>query len=67
MMPVLVNLAIWAQVGGPRVRGEAQRRIYALDKTGVDEVARWIENVQAFWAPKLDALEAALLEDNCHE
>ncbi|MFO1013514.1 MAG: metalloregulator ArsR/SmtB family transcription factor [Caulobacteraceae bacterium] len=49
------------------VRGEAQRRIYALDKTGVDEVARWIENVQAFWAPKLDALEAALLEDNCHE
>lgn len=43
-----------------RVRAEAQRRIYELDREGLDEVARWVEEVRRFWDGKLDALEAAL-------
>jgi DNA-binding transcriptional ArsR family regulator len=46
-----------------RVRAEAQRRIYELDSTGLDEVADWLARVRAFWNPKLDALEARLKEE----
>jgi len=43
-----------------RVRAEAQRRIYELDWTGVDEVTQWIARVRRFWEPRLDLLEAQL-------
>ena len=43
-----------------RVHAEKQRRIYALDPEGVDEVAQWVARIRAFWNPRLDALEAAL-------
>jgi|SRR5579863_4002886 DNA-binding transcriptional ArsR family regulator len=42
------------------VRADKQKRIYALDPEGVAEVAEWVERIKAFWAPRLDALEAAL-------
>jgi DNA-binding transcriptional ArsR family regulator len=42
------------------VKAEKQKRIYALDRQGVDDVAAWIEGVRAFWNPRLDALETAL-------
>ena len=43
-----------------RVRADAQRRIYALDRQGVEEVAAWAQSIRDFWSPRLDALEAAL-------
>ncbi len=43
-----------------RVRPEKQKRIYELDQAGIGEVAAWVEQVRAFWNPRLDALEAAL-------
>lgn len=43
-----------------RVRAEAQRRIYELDKAGVDELAKWVTGLRLFWSDNLDALEAAL-------
>lgn len=43
-----------------KVRVDAQRRIYSLDPTGFDELGDWLERVRSFWAPRLDALEAAL-------
>lgn len=43
-----------------RVRAEAQRRIYELDREGVEDLATWIEELRAFWGGKFDALEAAL-------
>jgi DNA-binding transcriptional ArsR family regulator len=43
-----------------RVRAEKQRRIYELDPEGVEEVSAWIEQIRAFWGPRLDALEAQL-------
>lgn len=43
-----------------RVRVDAQRRIYALDATGLDAVEDWLAGVRRFWNPKLDALETEL-------
>jgi DNA-binding transcriptional ArsR family regulator len=43
-----------------RVRPEKQKRFYELDPQGVGDVANWIQELQRFWANKLDALEAEL-------
>jgi DNA-binding transcriptional ArsR family regulator len=42
------------------VRADKQKRIYSLDPEGVREVSAWIAGIQAFWNPRLGALEAAL-------
>jgi DNA-binding transcriptional ArsR family regulator len=42
------------------VRADKQKRIYTLDPDGVAELAAWVDQIRAFWNPKLDALEAAL-------
>jgi DNA-binding transcriptional ArsR family regulator len=42
------------------VRTDKQKRIYSLDPEGVGEVSDWVARIQAFWNPRLDALEAAL-------
>jgi DNA-binding transcriptional ArsR family regulator len=46
-----------------RVRAEAQRRIYELDREGVDELSAWVEQIRMFWAVKLDALHAQLAKE----
>jgi DNA-binding transcriptional ArsR family regulator len=43
-----------------KVRAEAQKRFYELDREGVMEVADWVNDLRKFWANKLDALEAEL-------
>lgn len=47
-----------------RVRAAAQRRIYELDPEGVEDLAAWVARIKKFWAPRLDALERALKEEN---
>lgn len=46
-----------------KVRAEAQRRIYELDPEGLAELSDWVARIQAFWTPRLDALEQALRKD----
>ena len=46
------------------VRTDKQKRIYSLDPQGVGEVSEWVARIQAFWNPRLDALEAALKKDS---
>ena len=46
------------------VKTDKQKRIYSLDPKGVQEVSDWMARVQAFWNPRLDALEAALKKDS---
>jgi DNA-binding transcriptional ArsR family regulator len=46
-----------------RVRPEKQKRIYELNQDGVSELGAWIDQVRAFWNPRLDALEAALKKE----
>ncbi|MDB5736229.1 MAG: regulatory protein ArsR [Alphaproteobacteria bacterium] len=45
------------------VRADKQKRIYTLDPEGVAELSAWVDQIRAFWNPKLDALEAALKKD----
>ena len=47
-----------------RVRADAQRRIYALDPTGFDEMDEWLTRIRRFWRGKLDLLEQALRDDD---
>jgi DNA-binding transcriptional ArsR family regulator len=45
------------------VRADKQRRIYELNREGVEALSDWVEQIRAFWNPRLDALEAALKKD----
>jgi DNA-binding transcriptional ArsR family regulator len=45
------------------VKADKQKRIYSLNPDGVTEVSDWVARIQAFWNPRLDALEAALKKD----
>ena len=47
-----------------QVRTDRQKRIYSLDPNGVSEVSDWVGRIQAFWNPRLDALEAALKKES---
>lgn len=44
-----------------QVRAEAQRRIYALDPAGFDELEGWVQRIRGFWNERLDVLEQRLL------
>ena len=43
-----------------KARPEAQRRIYQLDREGIQEVEAWLLEVRQFWNERLDALERHL-------
>jgi hypothetical protein len=38
------------------VRGEAQRRVYSLDFSGLDDVDRWVAECRQVWSARLDRL-----------
>jgi len=46
------------------VRVDAQRRIYAIDPSGLDGVHEWLQSVRTFWSGRLDALERELEKPN---
>jgi DNA-binding transcriptional ArsR family regulator len=50
-----------------RVRVDAQRRIYELDREGVEELGAWVDQLRRFWNPRLDALEANLKQEIADE
>lgn len=43
-----------------RVRAVAQRRIYELERDGVEEVSDWLERIRLLWGRRLDSLEELL-------
>jgi DNA-binding transcriptional ArsR family regulator len=47
-----------------RVRADAQRRIYTLDREGFEEMDEWLARIRRFWTGKLDLLEQALKDDD---
>lgn len=58
------HLKTLRSAGLVRVRPEAQRRIYELDREGVEELAAWVEELRRFWSDRFDALETALKADS---
>ena len=43
-----------------QVRTDAQRRIYALDAAGLENIDAWLKDVRKFWSGRLDVLEREL-------
>ena len=57
------HLKALREAGLVRVTVEGARRIYSLDPAGLAEVDAWIDKVRGYWGPRLDALEAALAQE----
>ena len=49
-----------------RVRAEGQRRYYAVDYTGIEEMQAWLSHISKEWNGHLDALELVLAEEQRH-
>jgi len=56
------HLKVLRDSGIVAVRADAQRRIYRLSDSGLDELDAWLSNVRKFWTQRLDNLERALGE-----
>ena len=54
------HLKTLRDAGLVQVRVDAQRRIYTIDRTGLDNIDLWLRGVREFWSPRLDALEREL-------
>ncbi len=47
-------------VGLVTVRGDGQRRLYALSADGLKPVYDWVKGFERFWAESLDRLDECL-------
>lgn len=50
------HLKVLRDNGFATVRPDGQRRLYAVDSTGLQDVDQWLNAFRRFWAPHLDAL-----------
>jgi DNA-binding transcriptional ArsR family regulator len=57
------HLKVLRQAGLVRQRVDAQRRLYSLDPTGLDELERWTATQREFWNRRLDRLDARIRRD----
>jgi DNA-binding transcriptional ArsR family regulator len=54
------HLQVLKQAKLVSVRAEGQKRIYAVDETGLKEIEAWMQKQKTHWNQKLDALERHL-------
>jgi DNA-binding transcriptional ArsR family regulator len=54
------HLQVLKQAKLVTVRAEAQKRIYAVDETGLRELEAWVNQQRIHWNKKLDSLERHL-------
>jgi DNA-binding transcriptional ArsR family regulator len=52
------------EAGLVKVRAQAQRRLYSLDRETMVEAADWLARVAGFWEGRLDALAEAIVKEN---
>jgi DNA-binding transcriptional ArsR family regulator len=57
------HLRVLREAGLVRVRRDAQRRVYALEPHGLEEIDAWLRRYRRFWSSHLDELERALKEE----
>lgn len=57
------HLKVLKDAGIVSSRADAQKRIYSLSDSGLDELEQWLEKVRRFWNQRLDRLEALLAEE----
>ena len=56
------HLKVLKDAGIVASRPDAQRRIYRLTDSSLDEFETWLGKVREFWTPRLDKLEEILNE-----
>ena len=56
------HLKVLKDAGIVASRPDAQRRIYRLTESSLDEFETWLGKVREFWTPRLDKLEEILNE-----
>jgi DNA-binding transcriptional ArsR family regulator len=61
------HLKVLREAGLVAVRAEGQHRIHSVDPAGLDEIEAWLRKTRRFWEKRLDALEAALREEDERE
>ena len=61
------HLRILREHGFAHVSVDGQRRLYAVDTTGLQAVDAWLERYRRFWPQRLDALETELRRGRRHE
>ena len=54
------HLRILRENGFASVTVDGQRRLYAVDRAGLDAVDEWLERYRGFWLQRLDALDTEL-------
>jgi len=54
------HLKVLREAGLIVVRPEGQRRVYAVNPAGFEELDAWLHRMHGFWGGRLDALENAL-------
>ena len=54
------HLKVLRESGFATVRPDGNRRLYAVDPSGMREVDAWLEQFRGFWAQRLDALGTEL-------
>ena len=54
------HLKVLRESGFATVRPDGNRRLYAVDPSGMREVDAWLEQFRSFWAQRLDALGTEL-------
>jgi len=57
------HLKVLKDAGIVSSRADAQKRIYSLSDSGLDELEQWLDKVRSFWNQRLDRLEALLAEE----
>lgn len=57
------HLRVLREAGLVSVQRDAQRRIYHIEPSPLQEVDDWIARYRGFWTEKLDALDAHLEEN----
>lgn len=58
------HLRVLKDVGLVTSKVDAQRRVYSISPAPLAELDRWIAKYRPFWTDRLDALQAALEEDD---
>lgn len=58
------HLKILDECGLVVIRKKGRKRLYRSDPRKLQEVAEWTARYRRFWSQKLDALEAALAEED---
>ncbi|OZM70573.1 ArsR family transcriptional regulator [Amycolatopsis antarctica] len=54
------HLRVLREAGLVRSRVDGSRRIYSLDREGLEEIGEWVDRLRALWGVSLSALDTEI-------